>query len=88
MQEPERITEMPVTLQSARTRAHAHAHEGGDDDLTCHQVLEEAILDLFALGKQNGMTEDEIDEVMAKITEDRVAGRRKSFRICGDGNSS
>jgi len=68
--------------------AHAHAREGEDEPLTCHQVLEEAILELFNLGRHNGMTEAEIDEVMEKIMDDRAIDRRKSFKIHRDGESS
>jgi hypothetical protein len=63
----------------ARTPAPAH---------TCYEVLEEAILELFDLGRANGMTEDDIDAVLLKMLDDRALSNRKSFKIHGDRNST
>lgn len=74
---PQRKKRRPVLRQPAP-----------EPELTCQQVLEEAILELFDLGRGNEMDEDEIDEVLLKLIDDRSAERRTSFKVLENESSS
>lgn len=48
---------------------------------TCEQVLEEALLDFIQMGRDNGMTEGDIDYVLEKIINDRAERNRSKFKL-------
>lgn len=45
------------------------------------EVLEEAILDLIAMGYENGMTADDVDNVVQKIVNGRAQQNRSTFKL-------
>ena len=48
---------------------------------TIEEVLEDALLDIVQLAQAQGMTDDQVDYVLEKMTDDRAKKVRSRFRL-------